>query len=356
MTDEIIEIFSEDIDSEQWQRLLRFSYAENIGRYLASRNPDPANLDLVEYIAGCVTQAYEYFSAAKTVTLNTAPLLYYYGVINLLSAVCALLEGSRPDIQGHGLELDTGGTSSRIADLAITLWWREHGAFRKFCSTLDQSVTMEGGQPWSLMEILGSIPELKADFEQCYPDAQPHVIPVETVRLEELHLVRIALEDVDRFEDKGEMLGRVANLEGAYLPAMPTQTHLVLRPRLRAENLGVYSISGQKFLPLAHIKGTHSITLPTILYCFLGLYGLGFLSRYAPEIWTPFVRGDRSGERDMVLRFIRTSARIVPNLALNELYQKRLCFVNRPQGSVDLSERITSKKIREIMRSEIKQL
>jgi hypothetical protein len=354
MSQDSVEIFAEDIDSEQWQMLLRFSYAENINRYLASRHPDAANLDLIEYIAGCVTQAHEYFSAAKTVTLNTAPLLYYYGVTNLLSGVCALLEGNRPDIQGHGLEFDRPEAGSRIADLKIIVWWRQGGAFRKFCTTLDASVTMEGGQPWSLLEILGSIPELKADFEQCYLDAQPHVVPVETVRLEELQLDRIALADVNRFEDKEEMLARIANLYKSYLPEMSTETHLILRPRLRGEKLGVYSISGQKFLSLSHVKGANSITLPTILYCFLGLYGLGFVSRYAPEIWTPFVRTDSSGERDMVLRFIRTCARIAPNLALNELYQKRLCFVNRPQGTADLSERITSTKIREIMRTEFR--
>jgi hypothetical protein len=350
---EFMEIFSEDIDSEQWQMLLQFIYAENINRYWSTRNPNPYIPELAEFIAGCITQAHEYFTAAKSVTLNTSPLLYYYGTTNLLSAVCSLLESRIPNIRGHGLEFNVPETRSGFSDLAIVTRWKEGGAYRRFCDTLAETAALEGQQSWTLLEILGSIPELKIDFEGCYPSAQPYVLPVETVSLDEHKLDRIALSDVGRFEDKQEMLERVPNLDQAYLPVSQTDTHLILRYRLSKKEIGVFSISGQKFLPLIHSKGSHNIVLPTILYCFLGLYALGFVSRYHPEIWTPFVRSDTTGERAMIERFIRTSARIIPNLALDRLFQKRLCFVNQRQGFVDLSERITTKKIREIVRAEM---
>jgi len=354
MPDDIIEIFAEDIDTEQWQMLSEFTYAENIVRYLSSRDATASAPQLIEFIGGCVTQAHEYFSAAKTVTLNTSPLLYYYGVTNLLAGVCSLLKGQIPTIRGHGLDFEIPERRSRVADLIINIRWREAGAFRTFCEMLGTSTALEGGQSWTFLEILGSVPELISDFERCYPDEQPHVIPVEIVKLEESALDRVALSDVERFQDKEQMLARIENFSKSYLPPNQTETHLVMRYRLRGERIGVYSVSGQKFLPLAHVKGSYSITFPPILYCFLGLYALGFLSRYQPQVWTPFVRADTSGERDIIQRFIRTAARIVPNLALNMLHQSRLSFVTRPRGMVDLSAAITSKKVREIVRSEMR--
>lgn len=356
VSDHSIEIFAEDIDAEQWQMLLRFTYADNVNRFLTSHHATQARKDLQEFIAGCVTQAYEYFLAAKTVSLNTSPMLYYYGITNLLASICSLLEGRIPSIQEHGLKFEVPNNWSRVSDFTIKTQWTTKGAFRIFCETLAETAALEGGQTWSLLEILGAIPEIQSDFVACYPAAEMSVIPLETVVQDGHSLDRIALSEFERFEEKEMVLTRVENFDKSYLQPHTTKTHLVLRPRLKREEICTFSISGQKFLRLSLPKGSRNVTLPTILHCLLGLFGLGFVSRYKPEIWTPFVRSNASGERNMIERFIRICARIAPNLSLNALHGARISFVTRPQGTVDLSERITPKKIREIVRKEIRHL
>ena len=354
MTDNITEVFAEDIEAEQWQMLLQYTYADNIKRYLSSRNMAAPASELIEFVGGSITQAYEYFSAAKSVTLNTSPLLYYYGVANLMAGVFSLMADRTFDIGGHGLDFELPETRSRFADLIIKTRWEATGAFRTFSEVLDVSSKMEGGQSWTLLEILGSIPELLPEFERCYPNDKPYVIPVEVVKSEDSQFDRIALSAVERFEDKDEMLQSVEDYSGAYLNAYKTNTYLVMRYCLTAKEIGIYSISGQKFLPLVHAKGSTRVVLPTILYSFMGLYALGFVSRYRPQDWTPFVRQDDSGERSMLQRFVHTLARIVPNLVLNMLHQSRLSFVAQRQGTVDLSATMTPEKVRDIVRREMR--
>lgn len=158
---------------------------------------------------------------------------------------------------------------------------------------------------------------------------------------------------IERFPDKEAMLTRIKGAENSYLPAYPTAKFIILPHKLAAEEIGVYSISGQKFLPLSHTRGTDQVTLPIILYFYLGLYVLGFITRYAPDIWTPFVRADSSGERQFIERFVQTARRVVPNLALNAVHHTRFVFVTHLQGIVDLSTTLTSEEIREIVRKEI---
>jgi hypothetical protein len=60
----------------------------------------------------------------------------------------------------------------------------------------------------------------------------------------------------------------------------------------------------------------------------MGLFMLGYLSRYHPERWNPFVRSDNTGERLVVERYMAICARYLPNLVLNEIKLRRVQFVN----------------------------
>jgi hypothetical protein len=67
----------------------------------------------------------------------------------------------------------------------------------------------------------------------------------------------------------------------------------------------------------------------------MSLYALGYISRYRPELWNPFVRNDATGERMVVERLLSIALRYTPNLVLNVIYNERLSFVPPTQ---DLGE------------------
>jgi hypothetical protein len=100
--------------------LAQYSYEPNIRRYLAARgHNNPQQTDL-EYIAGSLRQGDAYFRAAEDSPLDIAPLLAYYGAVNLLSAAAAMLSaGARLTIKSHGMDLVPPLATGRIADVQI---------------------------------------------------------------------------------------------------------------------------------------------------------------------------------------------------------------------------------------------
>ena len=96
--------YSENPEEDIWLNLKRYSFVENIYRYYKDSEVNPSE-DLVEAISGSILQAYEYFQASKTATIQTAPLLLYYGATNLLFAASCLLKGVFVKVNGHGMKL-----------------------------------------------------------------------------------------------------------------------------------------------------------------------------------------------------------------------------------------------------------
>lgn len=350
-----MEIFTEDANLDQWQMLLRFRYEENIRKYFSSSHACSPRQSIVDGICAAVLQAHEYFRAAESVSLNTSPLLYYYGTTNLLFAVSTLLNGLGPEIGGHGMGVvNAQQRSNRFADTEVTSYCGRRGAFNVYLQSFNRGFEVEKYN-WTLLEILGSIPELKTEFHSCYPDEDCYVIPVQTVRLEHYFLDRILTEELDRWKDKSAILNRVNDLHSSYLDPYSTGEYIILNHRLgvEAQDTGIYSISGQRFLEVSHPKGGSRVTLPVLLYYFMGLFVLGYISRYNPVVWTQFIRTDSTGELHLIEQFIRSARRVIPNLALNAICGKRVCFVASSVGIVDLSETLSRDEVRNLIREEI---
>lgn len=82
----------------------------------------------------------------------------------------------------------------------------------------------------------------------------------------------------------------------------------------------------------------------------MGLYALGTLNRYNPERWHPFVQSDTTGERLLVERFLRISQRVIPNLALNAIYNCRVSFVQHFSGIYDSTPRFSTDDLKDMMK------
>lgn len=85
----------------------------------------------------------------------------------------------------------------------------------------------------------------------------------------------------------------------------------------------------------------------------MGLFILGSLSRYRPEIWNPFIKNDSTGEKQLLEKFINICKRYLPNLALNALYEIHIRFLTRSYSILDLSKEINENELEEKIKQEI---
>ncbi len=83
---------------------------------------------------------------------------------------------------------------------------------------------------------------------------------------------------------------------------------------------------------------------------FMGLFALGYLSRYHPEVWHPFVKRDESGERLVVEKLLSTASRFLPNLILESMYGYRMQFITEAQGTTDLTTSLSKAEVENIVK------
>lgn len=352
-------IATESPKADQWRLLAQFAYPTNICRYLENHGFAKTDPKTVEFIAGCVRQGEAYFAAAENSPLDIAPLLLYYGAVNLLAGASGMITGVRPAIEHHGMKLEPPDTEPiRIKDAKVKPFLPKNGALQQFCNVFSSGCVLPSRVPWTVEEILGSIPDLKRDFENCYPDALPYTIPVEIVRRRQGSLERIVPSEVARYQTPQEALDCVAGFADAYLAPQYSEqmNYIVLRRKMGAAEIGTYSIFGQKHLQIAHIKNGQYLSPNQIIVIFMGLFALGYLSRYHPELWNPFVRSDETGEKLVIERFLAICQRYLPNLVLDVIRGERIQFVYETEGVLDLTTSPTESDLNEMLEKKIRDM
>ncbi len=337
---------------EQWRRLARFGYPTNIRSFLSRRGNNSPEDTLVEFIAGSFRQAEAYFTATNSAMLDIDPLLLYYGATSLLAGAAALLIGSRHAVGRHGMQLRFGA-GHRIAHTRIVPQNTADSGLHHYAGVFSSGCDLRGGLSWAwtLEEVLASIPDLKLDFESCYQGSEPYTVLVQVVRKPNSQVERVAASEIAKHPG-GLIFARVVGCKTAYLPvqgsALPD--YVSLHPRPGSEDIGTYSTLGQKHLQLAHVKNDKLLSPDQIILMLMGLFALGSLSRYSPEIWNPFVRRDDTGERLVIERFLDICRRYLPNLVLNRIEGSRLQFVHQIEQPLDERSALTKEVVEELVR------
>ena len=344
---ELIRIATDNPKEDQWKLIGQFAYPTNINRYAKDQKLSPS-IDTVNYIAGCIRQSEAYFTAAQSAPLDISPLLLYYGATNLLAGVSALLTGTKSLIDHHGMYADkTTVMAPMIGDFQIKTSNSGGGALQNFCDVLSSGCVMTTGGHWSVKEILGSIPDLSQDYETCYQEPSPHVIPI-TITKAAMHGLQFIYERIDmaelkKYSSPQEVIDLIGGLKDAYLPPrynIPSDS-VPLYYKQDAKETGTYSLFGKKYLQLVHIKVGKPLNPSQLILLYMGLYALGYLSRYYPERWNPFVRSDDTGERLVIEKFIAICQRYLPNLALNQVRKAHVQFVYETERVVDMTKQDT---------------
>lgn len=347
-------IHTESAAQEQRRILSQYAYGQIVMRFLEGRGFAVEDTT-VNYITGCIRQSDAYFTSARRAPLDISPLLLYYGAANLLGGVAALLQGSRLQIKSHGMKVDNPpDLSAGIGQVEITPQLGTGSGLQLLAAAFFPGTRFPNAEPWSLAELFGSIPDLQTEYTALFPDLPRYVIPVETLRHSGTDVERVRLSDLGS-DDRG-IFDSIPGFRDIYTGShsVNQSDYIILRRRLGAiSELGVYSVSGKRFLSVGHKKGSALIALEPMLIVFMILYGLGYLSRYHPQFWNPFVRSDETGERLLVERFVNVAERILTNLVLNVLEGERLVFINKHQAEMRSERLHEEEEVRLLVREEV---
>ena len=351
-------IFTESPEDEQWRLLMHYTYPINIKGFLKNNGNSNPSEKLVESISGSLLQAKEYFQACKLSSLQISPLLIYYGATNLLYGISNLITGRENKIENHGMSIQIDDPDTKIADINIYPNSSKTGALSVFCNIFCSTCKIINSGKWKIEELFASIPDLLNDFLDCYKESKPYAIPVQILKQRNSNVERIKPLYLERFEDFNDFFCRIKEFENNYLPPQYTSQmkYIILRPKMGSKNIGIYSISGQKFLKSSYLKNGNLYDPSLEIIMFMALYALGFIGRYHPGIWNPFIRNDISGEKLLIEKFLYYSRRLLPNLALNYIMNNRIVFVNETQGFTDNSLYMTKDEVKSIAKEEFRKM
>jgi hypothetical protein len=321
---DVEKIITEDPRLEQWRKINQFAYEENLKRM----NPD-LHSKLSQFIIGSIHQAEAYFNASALAPLDISPQLLYYGTTNLMAAAFAIRTWQIPEVKRHGLKLhgEEEIVKSRLGESVVEMQTFPRGGWKVLGSFFSNSVP---NQPWKLRvkELFAAIPDIDDEYFRCYDDP-PGILPVNTVKRNARFLEVIPTEALTRFGTSFNLLDRAPYVSKYYLSPSMTDHYIVLNRKLETKELPplfIYNLSGSSYLPLPFRLGDKLIPLHPVLHFFLCLYALGYVSRYRPELWNPFVTSTISTERLLIERFMQVSRRYVPNLILNKILNVRIQF------------------------------
>lgn len=356
MKDNIKIIATENPQEEQWKLLLQYAYPANINKLFLQRNFEGED-KIVEFVAGSILQSHAYFEAANQASLYIKPLLVYYGVSNLMAGASTIITGEKLDIKGHGMKLDLHENLEKlIAFSRIKVVDENKGGFSNFNKVLTNNESLPQGTIWELKELFGSIPDLRSNFESCYSGLNASVIPVEIVKLKDRTMERISFEDCPYLkEDKG-IFEKIDNFNKYYLNPQIQDDKIILNRKINYCDIGVYSIHGRKYLQVSSYKNGKPVKLDILMIMYMGLFALGYLSRYHPGIWNPFIQKDLTGEKLVVDKFLDISIRHIPNLILNIIEGKEIRFINETDGIKDLRFLTLQDDIKNIVSDAIQEL
>lgn len=353
----IHKVFTEEPEEELWRALLQFSYRANIRRHFADRGIDIEDDEVVnDSIAGAIMQAYEYYKASKTVSLQIQPLLLYYGTTNLMYAMCILLSGKQPNISNHGMHISVADRDSYIADTKVNFDHESDGGIHIMAKQLGLSSRLVEYKDWTVGDFFSSIAEIHDDFIHCYSNKEPHILMLEIINTAE------GIVEKAYIHSREEMIATLQKVDGfsaSYLKPefiegrQGGQAYIALRHKMKGSDISLLSYSGQPYLQIAQHKSGKDITLPTELNMYISLFALSSLCRYHPEIWNPFVTQDTTGEKLLVEKLLYYSRRILPNAVLNRVLGKQIVYVSDKYVPDERIHLVGEHEVKEIVSNEV---
>ena len=354
MKREDIIYYSENAEIDIWEKLLRYTYKKNIKSYFED-NLFEYNELIGEAISGSISQAYEYFHASKVCTINTSPLMLYYGSINLLFGISCLKTGKLLRVNSHGLSLVHSKTHS-ILEGKVSIINRSNAGFKEYHEGLFRNSLDNVDKSMSILNMILCIPEVAVDFIKNLPIQNVLMIPLNKIVLDDTSYYKVNKDMVSLTpEEEKEIVGRVINLEANYFISFNNANEGLFTKKLNGKNMVKKSYYNEHYFSVdAELAKWEDID--EYLIGFIALFALSDICRYKPEIWNPFVKDDMTGELGIVENFIRKMRRFFPNKVLDILEGGKHIFTNKLGQDIDKRKMISEENIKQIKQDIIKEL
>ena len=356
---EITTIFSESPEKDMWRELLQFTYEANIKRYLQKQSMD-ADEETLNCIIGSFLQSHAYYKAAKESNLQIAPLLLYYGSVNLIYGMVNLLNGHIIKIANHGMVISIPKDMHFISDTHVKFLSPNDGGVHVAARALGFNVDLTGFGDWKLSEFLDSIAEINEDYIQCYDVQVGRVIMLDCFNTPDGPLEKVYFSDKNK-KSIDELLSDVEDFNTSYLRPVTAKgdqgknDYLILRHKLNGKDISQISYSGQPYLIAGHEKGNRLVTIPTLLNMYISLFILASLCRYYPERWSPFVLQDTTGEKLLIEKFLYYSRRLIPNFVLNKIWNDQIQYSTTKYNTINAVKSVSEHQVQELVDQKIKE-
>lgn len=353
-----ITIFTENPEEDLWKTILQYTYKSHIANYFSTNNLEPENQEeLCEIISGSLLQANEYYQLSKTASLHVAPLLLYYGTINLALGTLTLIKGQKFNIENHGIKINTE-PGNDIGSTKIHFFNPDKGGIHIFLKNFDTDFKLAQLDDWNIKELLLSIPEINIEAKQCYKSVETFCYQLKSIITENGVIEKIQIEQEDK-HTIANIFQSIPKFSSSYLRPnfeKDKENYITLRHKYLSESIDVKAHSGQSFLIKGHMKRGQLIVLPQWAYMYITLFSLGSLCRYNPEKWNPFIRLDESGEKLLIEKFLNLSRRLLPNIFLSKICKCDYVFENKKYSPENKINIIGEHEIKELIQSQIQEL
>jgi hypothetical protein len=317
---------SENPLAEVWAYVGRFG----TDSYLKRLKPDNPALPWPEHVAFAKVrfqQAVQFWRAAHTSPLLTAPLPLYYAFLSLMRADMALGPEVIPRT-GHGLRLGQG------TDLLSCVARLNEGTFTHYLET--QGIAWTQGDQITLKDALGSIVEMYGYLRDIEPYGHVQFVDVSGVQRGDvvLEFPEYPRDFAAGWATDFPKLNTVCRQAAA--PAVNTLT--VDRGASGETYASIAEFLGSHLLNHLTLTGTESrrmwwalrasevgLRLDRVGYYHVAAFILGSVVRYAPELILS-VSASESGLGWLLQRFLDRAGRFYPQLMMSKAWKRQVYF------------------------------
>lgn len=291
-------------------------------------------------ISMCINQASEYFLAANQVSINTSPLLYFYGMLSLAKAliVANKQEVFLENINYHGLhsrpineELKAYKQNSNDWSMENEFAITNDGVFKHLTETLDD-FSFPNRSIITFKKVFSICPEISAMYTKYY-GKPPNVLPLyeheETLSPYSISLFPRELDEKKIYESMPE-LEMDFELSDEIL-------HQQARKFISREMTGfpdymsIYeAIVGGKYIvggvQYQYNENNKKISLNQASTDYIGMFILSNCVRYKPDFWGSIIEGNNSGVLGLIELYINVIKRRYPNIILDNLFGEQFRY------------------------------
>ncbi|WP_181438585.1 YaaC family protein [Paenibacillus sambharensis] len=299
-------------------------------------------------LAFCIRSAREYFNTKIEGNITSASLAYYYGTFSLLKALLitkienplSLKSIEEYTKYGHGLKSYVNEGVFPESEYIIIL---TNGFFAKFLSifgyvvrdigistrynTFSDLVNGADAQKIiSFKDLVSRIPEISGMFIELFNE-QPRYLAYNALNHPDHPEIEVKFQknsEYIAFEDVYDILGwddsiSLCNYDEYGEQGIKTITKI-------DKNLIVNKQTHSSVLSqTCYVKPLHGIN-DVLLLDFMLLYHISIWVRYRPALWRELIDGEHDKYRSLITNFMIAVERVVPNLVLDRLYNKRHLF------------------------------